>query len=223
MLEKIKQVKVSPMSISRAKGKLTIDGTPDEDAWKAADAVDLAYVFPQITPLKDKPVTAARLLWDDENLYVSYVVPDADLTGNPGIDANDNTFLYDCVELFVMPDLDLPAYWEINLTYKNEVVDRLIFKKPHGWFGLPLTEEGIAGMKTAVKKTDAGYAAEIAVPWRSLPGLKNGVKAGDRIWALVAWGDVNGKVDWGSMKYYSQVPTVAGFNSVWEFQEWRLK
>jgi hypothetical protein len=49
------------------------------------------------------------------------------------------------------------------------------------------------------------------------------VKAGDTVLGLVAWGDVNGKSDWSNLKYYSQVPSVAGFNSVWEFQEWRLK
>lgn len=224
MLEKVAQVKFEPIDIRRApaSARMVIDGELTKAEWRDAPEIPMRYVFPRIEPVKDRSVAIAKLLWDDQYLYASYTVPDPEPTGDPGLDVANNTFFYDCVELFVAPDLDNPAYWEVNLTHKNEVVDRLIFKKPHGWFGMALIEEDIAGMITAVKKTDAGYTAEIAVPWRSLPGLKKGVRSGDSIWGLVGWGDVDPAVE-GSLMYYSQVPSVAGFQSVWEFQEWRLK
>jgi hypothetical protein len=130
--------------------------------------------------------------------------------------------LYDCVELFLASNLDFPVYWELNLTAKDEMVDRLVMKKPHGWFGLAMPEEDMAGLRHAVRRTANGYTAELAIPWSNLPGMKR-VKAGDRLWGLAAWGDVNGQTDFANLKYYSEIPSVGGFNSVWEFQEWRLK
>lgn len=224
MLEKIDGVPAAkPYEIARRRKTITIDGTIGEKEWEGANAVRLDYAYPQVEPTKDN-VATCRLMWDDQNLYAAFDVPDAEVMGNEALDNDKNTFLYDCVELFLMSDPRFPVYWEINITPKKEVVDRLIMKKPHGWFGEADASENIEGLKVAATQhhNQGGYTVEIAIPWSQLPNMRHGPKTGDTLLGVMAWSDVNGKLDYGNQKYYSQVPTIGGFNSVWEFQEWKL-
>jgi hypothetical protein len=236
VVAKLEQVEAFPPNpiypIARRSGAVTIDGDIQAGEWKGAKPVDLHWQFSRDQPAAG-PVATCRMMWDDENLYAAFVVPDAEVIGNEALDNDKNTYLYDCVELFLMPEARFPAYWEINITPKKEVVDRLVMKKTRGWFGYAdLTEDiqGIkVGAKTGVKVStppDAaarpGYTLEVAIPWSQLPNMSHGPKTGDTIHGIMAWSDVNGKLDYANQKYFSQVPTVAGYQSVWEFQEMKL-
>lgn len=235
MLEKIDRLPESkPYEIVERRKAITIDGRIDPREWKGANVVPLAYVFPRTEPTTDS-VATCRLMWDRRNLYAAFDVPDAQIMGNEALDNEKNTFLYDCVELFLVPDPRFPAYWEVNITPKNEILDRLIMKKTRGWFGEPDPSEDIEGIQVATKLSPApsspdaahekqkpGYTIEIAIPWSQLPNMRHGPRVGDTLLGVMAWSDVNDKLDYGHQKYYSQVPTVAGFNSVWEFQVLKL-
>lgn len=61
----------------RATGPLSIDGKLDEASWKRATEVRLLDNSGNGLPMK--PVTTAKLLWDDEFLYVGFVAEDSDI------------------------------------------------------------------------------------------------------------------------------------------------
>lgn len=205
---------------------IVIDGTPDEPAWNAGHAVELRYQFPKFEPV-NTPVASARLLWDQTNLYAAFDVPDPDIVTNdkgPKVER----FLNDCVELFLLPDMRFPVYWELNVSATNGIVDRTIYKFPRAWNGHANFDEHLEGMKTATKRvTDkdgktTGYTVEIAIPWTQLPGMKRGPVAGDQMYGLMAYSDVRGKLDYANQKYFSEVPTVAGFQDIWSFRVWKF-
>ena len=205
---------------------IVIDGTPDEPAWKAGHAVELRYQFPRFERVAT-PVASSRLLWDETNLYAAFDVPDPDiLTNDKG--PKVERFLNDCVELFLLPETRFPVYWELNVSATNGIVDRTIYKFPRAWNGHANFDEHLEGMKTATKRTTdkdgktTGYTVEISIPWTQLPGMKRGPVAGDHMHGLMAYSDVRGKLDYANQKYFSEVPTVAGFQDIWSFRVWKF-
>src|SRR5688572_18239471 len=101
--------------ILRTPGPIRIDGKLDEAAWRQAAAVgDFNFNWWKEGP---KEQTVAKVLWDDENLYVGYYCHDkhisAEVTQRHGPVSKD-----DCVEVFISPNVDkLRNYYgfEINV------------------------------------------------------------------------------------------------------------
>lgn len=87
--------------VMRAESALTIDGKMDEPAWQKANPVELAFPWEEQTGEKQK--TTARLLWDDQNLYVFFDCEDKDVTAKM-TERDSQTYLDDCVEIFVNAD-----------------------------------------------------------------------------------------------------------------------
>ena len=88
-------------TILRAAGPITIDGVIDEPSWGAAASVG-DFHFPWWQE-GDKEQTQARLLWDDDNLYISFVADDRHISAiHKERDAPVSQD--DCVEAFIMPD-----------------------------------------------------------------------------------------------------------------------
>ena len=65
--------------VKRAESPIVVDGRLDDKAWAAANSAELTFPWESQTGAKQK--TVARLLWDDDNLYVSYDCEDADMRG----------------------------------------------------------------------------------------------------------------------------------------------
>ena len=87
--------------VHRAPTRITIDGKPDEKAWAAAPAVELIFPWEAQTGAKQK--TTARLLWDDDFLYVSYECADTDIVAQY-TERDDPTYKDDTVEIFINPE-----------------------------------------------------------------------------------------------------------------------
>ena len=66
-------------TIYRAGGPITIDGRLDEPAWFAAPSVG-PFRFAWWKAGK-KEQTVAKMLWDDEHLYVAFLCQDAHISG----------------------------------------------------------------------------------------------------------------------------------------------
>ena len=65
--------------VHRASGPMTIDGVLAESAWDRAEKA-----APFVRSLDGKPAAAAteaRLLWDDDHLYVAFLCEDANVSG----------------------------------------------------------------------------------------------------------------------------------------------
>jgi hypothetical protein len=158
----------------RAPEPITIDGQLDKSAWRAApwteDFVDIEG------DMRPKPGhrTRAKMLWDDEFLYVGAEMEEphlwGTLTDHDSIVYHDNDF-----EVFLNPTGDNHNYYELEINALGTVFD-LYLPKPyrdggpadHGWNVVGL-RKGIRldGTLNDPRDLDRGWSVELAFPWRA--------------------------------------------------------
>src|SRR5580700_1282162 len=96
-LPSVAQPPVPRYEVKRATSPIVIDGKVDDKAWAAANKVEL--IFPWDAQTGDKQKTTARLLWDDNYLYVSYECEDTDIVALR-TERDEPTYMDDAVEFF---------------------------------------------------------------------------------------------------------------------------
>lgn len=111
--EKGKKVKPMEYQVLRAESPVEINADWDKDVWKKVEPIDI-QLFMGEEPAH-KPMTQAKLLYDDENIYVIFRVEDqyvrAVNADNPKIVCQDS-----CVEFFFTPGTDLKkGYFNIEV------------------------------------------------------------------------------------------------------------
>lgn len=155
--------------INRADSPVTIDGRLDEPAWRnAAEFGDFA--FPWWTSGRQEQ-TVARMLWDDQFLYVAYQCDDAHVSAEQ-TEHDSKVYLDDCVELFTAPNSQRPNdYFNIEMNVNGAILDR---HHPNGP-GTPETpnwnSQGIQiattvnGTLNDDSDTDRGWVLEVAIPF----------------------------------------------------------
>ncbi|MDE2125141.1 MAG: carbohydrate-binding family 9-like protein [Armatimonadetes bacterium] len=153
----------------------SIDGNVHKPEWDAApwteDFVDIEGSAKPLPALR----TRAKLLWDDEYLYIAAELQEPDvwatLTQRDSVIFHDNDF-----EVFIDPDGDNHEYYELEINALNTVWDLLLIK-PYRDGGPPVTGWDIAGLKSAVQvqgtlnrpgDVDRGWSVELALPWHAL-------------------------------------------------------
>lgn len=175
----------------RTTEKMKIDGKLNEKVWQQAaqteSFVDISgFDFP-------KPVynTKARLLWDDEYLYISAVLEEpnivANLTQRDTIIYHDNDF-----EVFLDPTGDGQNYFEIENNARGVIFD-LMLDRAYRSGGNFHIQWDCPGLKLAVqhdgtlnkqKDTDRSWTVEMAIPHKAVTrNFANPLKAGN-IWRL---------------------------------------
>ena len=175
----------------RAAGPVEIDGRLDETAWAEAEWTE---VFGDIEG-ESKPAprfrTRAQMLWDDAYLYIGAYLEEphvwATLTARDSIIFQDNDF-----EVFIDPDGDTHAYYELEMNALNTVWD-LLLVKPYRDGGPAVHAWDIQGLKTGVQvmgtlndpsDRDKAWTVEIALPFAVLkeciPGKPERPAAGDQ-------------------------------------------
>ena len=111
--------------VHRAATRITIDGKPDEKAWEAATAVELIFPWEAQTGAKQK--TTARLLWDDDFLYVSYQCADTDIVAQY-TERDDPTYKDDTVEIFINPKpTQTGIYFGLEMNARAVLYDYLMY------------------------------------------------------------------------------------------------
>ncbi|MSU23064.1 MAG: hypothetical protein EXS32_04490 [Opitutus sp.] len=154
---------------------LTIDGQLDDPAWAAAPwTADFVDIEGDAKP-KPRFRTRAKLLWDDEFLYIAAELAEPHLWGtltkHDAVIFNDPDF-----EVFLDPDGDTHAYYEFELNALNTGWD-LLLPRPYQDGGKARDDWEIPGLKTAIHlrgtlnnpaDTDVGWTLEIAFPWKAL-------------------------------------------------------
>ncbi len=170
---------------------LDIDGALDETAW-----IRTRQTRPFVRPdgLRASPhiQTRARMLWDDEYLYVGVHTLDDDIW-NPHTERNAPLWEHDVVEIFIDPGADQKDYVEIQVSPSNVLFD--------AWFDehrRPSWEEAAErfniGIKSAVTAdgsvnerdddvTDRSWTVELAIPFAELPNRDGPPEEGET-WAL---------------------------------------
>lgn len=177
--------------VRQAGGEISVDGRLDEFDWATAPQID---AFTRI--LNDygriANPTRARMLWDDEALYVAYACRDADMWAL-FTEEDDPMWSEEVVEVFIDPDGDGLDYLELEVNPLNAVVDLHIGRIHPEW--VSDKDWDILGLETAVQTVgtvndstdvDGGWTVEIAIPWAAFaPTIAGGGKprVGDR-WRL---------------------------------------
>lgn len=152
--------------ISFTESAIRIDGQLDEGAWKSVSPVD-DFQFPWWTAGK-KEKTKAKLLWDDQYLYVSFVCEDAHIWAEH-TERDSPVYKDDCVEVFTSPNPDnLKDYFNIEMNVKGVSLD---YQHPDGpgskipWDPEIKIATSIVGTLNDDSDTDNLWTLEAAIPF----------------------------------------------------------
>ncbi len=170
-------------------GKIKIDGKINEKSWQNAEAitgfVDISGEgFPE-----PRFKTTAKMLWDDEYLYVAADLKDphvwADIKNHDEVVYYNNDF-----EIFIDPDGDAHNYFEIEVNAIGTLFE-LAIEKPYRattptfvqfqWDcpGLKVATK-VHGTLNNPKDTDEGWSVEFAIPRKAIAqSFDNYLKAGN--------------------------------------------
>lgn len=158
-------------TILRATAPIAIDGKLDEPDWMAAPTVG-DFVFPWWKDGAREP-TSARLLWDDDYLYLAFRCEDAHITARH-TERDGKIPLDDCVELMIAPDADHPrVYFNIEFNVLGGILDNF---RPNGpdqprapkWDADGVKIAGTyAGTLNDDRDVDRYWQVEVAIPWRN--------------------------------------------------------
>nr|MBC8477911.1 carbohydrate-binding family 9-like protein [bacterium] len=95
----------------RTAGVIQIDGLLEEHAWQSVTPTDLFVDIEGDRASTPRYETRARMLWDDEHLYISAELEEPDVWAT--LDYRDAIIYYDNdFELFIEPDGDTHHYYE---------------------------------------------------------------------------------------------------------------
>ena len=193
IMEKYEKYLVEPRTYVayRTEGALNIDGKLDESSWQKAKSTEAFEDISGKGFAAPKYETTAKMLWDDDYLYVGAILEEPNITAK--LTQRDTIIYYDNdFEVFIDPDSDGHNYFEIEVNANNVLFD-LMLDKPYrvsGDFFLqwdcPGIKSGIhiEGTKNNPNDTDKYWSVEMAIPRQALTlSFNNLLKAGN-IWRI---------------------------------------
>jgi len=158
--------------VLRTDAGIAIDGRLAETDWQKTPPIDF------ITPWNDTArdgaqSTVARLLWDDDNLYIIYECVDPYLDSE--VVAHDGpVYAEDAVEIFATPNPDdVGTYFGYEMNINSALLDYIAFGGGAEWtpnIFFPWQSEGVQiatsydGTLNDHVDTDRGWILEIAIP-----------------------------------------------------------
>jgi hypothetical protein len=121
--------------IYRAAGRIVVDGKLDEPAWEQApSAGDFHFNW---WKEGEKEQTVAKILWDDENLYVGYYCNDKHIAAEV-IERHGPVSLDDSVEIFLSPN---PAKIRNYYGFEMNVIGTMLNFIRADWYQGPFNSE----------------------------------------------------------------------------------
>lgn len=187
------QPPVPRYEVKRATSRIVIDGKPDEKAWESASPME--FIFPWDAQTGAKQKTTARLLWDDDNLYVAYDCEDADIVAHY-TERDDPTYLDDAVEIFINPKpSQTTVYFGLEMNARAVLYDYLMSDARYAFKRFNL--QGVK-LATSIRGTlnmrgddDKGWSLEVAIPWVNFEELAKRPVPGD-VWTA----NLNRGMEW---------------------------
>jgi hypothetical protein len=191
----------------RAHEPVVIDGKLDEPAWAFAGSTGaFVNVATGESPGAAELAATAKLVFDDQNLYIGFDVQDEDLRG--GFDPQQpdpHLWTRDCVEVMIDPDGDGDNldYYELQVGPQNLIFDSQFdaYNRPKGEPDGPYGhQEWASGVQSAVllrgtlddDVEDDGYVVEMAIPWSSFKKAKRTPPEATDIWRMNFYAVQNG-------------------------------
>lgn len=176
-------------TVHRANSEIKIDGRLNETAWQSTDAVG-DFHFPWWKAGR-KEQTVAKLLWNDEYLYVAFRCEDAHVWAEQ-TERDSPVYRDDCVEVFTAPNAAQPFnYFNIEMNVRGVFLDR---HHPHGPGKAEIPNWNAKGVKIAATvdgtlnddaDTDRSWVLEASIPFANFESVAQHAppKAGD-VWYL---------------------------------------
>jgi hypothetical protein len=159
--------------VHRAGGPIQIDGVLAESAWDRAERAG-----PLVRSLDGKRASAAteaRLLWDDEALYVAFLCEDPNVSGAFFGD-DEKLYTSNVVEIFLDASGDGSRYDEIEVAPTNALFDASFSGGPRQGMDLSWSSHArhavhVDGTLNDSRDVDRGWTVELAIPFASLTGM----------------------------------------------------
>jgi hypothetical protein len=166
--------------VQRLKTELSIDGRLDEPAWSKAERLGPFWHYDGEG--RGRYQTYARLLWDDQALYLAFEAPDTDVH-TPYSKRDDPIYESEAVEIFIDADGDGDEYIELQVA-PNGVQFDARFKggarqnMDQAWNHEYQAKVHIDGTLNDPSDKDRGWTAEWRIPYAGIPDLASAPKVG---------------------------------------------
>ncbi|MEE2902458.1 MAG: carbohydrate-binding family 9-like protein [Myxococcota bacterium] len=208
--------------IPRTTATISADGQLNEEDWKKAPVLTFSDSLGR--QVLHKYGTKLRLLYDANNLYVSFEAEDHDVSCVYQ-KRDDPIYNHEAVELFIMPHAQAPnigPYFELQASPKGVIFDAAFTGRRQG---MDVSYNAEQRVGTTVQGTlnqgndkDVGYISEWIVPFAKMKWAKHPPKPGDE-WRMNAFRiekyRENGKLK-GEYTAWSP-PNVGDFHNVFRF------
>ncbi len=158
---------------------IRVDGILDEPAWEKAKSIELNNLMWPDTYKKPISKTEARLLYDDNYLYVGFKAYDQDIY-SLYTERDSDTCLDDVLEVFFKTDPDKDPYYNFEINALGTVLDGFCGKRgADGGFrrwrlwnceGIKIAI-GLKGTLNNWEDKDEYWILEVAIPFAELPTL----------------------------------------------------
>jgi hypothetical protein len=169
--------------VHRVTSPISIDGLLAEPAW---DKAQVAGPFVRsMDGKRASAATEARLLWDDDNLYVAFQCEDTNVSSTFFKD-DEKLYTSNVVEIFLNPSGDSSRYDEIEVAPTNALFDASFTGGPRKGMDLAWSSHArhavhVDGTLNDPRDADRGWSVEIAIPFASMTGMdKPRPERGDR-------------------------------------------
>jgi hypothetical protein len=157
--------------VHRAAAPILIDGALLEAAWDRAERT--GRFVRSLDGKAAAAATEARLLWDDEALYVAFQCEDANVA-TPFTQDDQPLYTSNVVEIFLNPSGDLAHYAEIEVAPSNALFDASFTGRRAGmdlaWSSGTRHAVQVDGTLNDSRDVDRGWTVELAIPFARLPG-----------------------------------------------------
>jgi hypothetical protein len=160
--------------VKRAASPITVDGKLDEAGWaKASAPATLQFFWESQTGAKQK--TLAKILWDDQALYLGFEADDADINGQL-TERDSAVYRDDALEIFINPNPKQEVlYYGFEMNVRGALYDylnyteRTFFKRYDATnVKIVTTVRGTLNVRT---DTDEGWTLEASIPWQNFEEL----------------------------------------------------
>jgi hypothetical protein len=167
-----------PTHAEAVRGTIAVDGTLDDPAWADAPRHPLTRSLdgePVVLGARREgdpglPPTEVAFAWDDRNLYIGAVLPDADIRGT--FEAHDDELWNEeAFEMFVFGDAERTRYLELQLSPRGVTFDKRFTAHRVGeeaWTSTWTTAVQVDGTIERAKDRDTGWTLEAAIPWAEI-------------------------------------------------------
>lgn len=170
--------------------EIVIDGKLDEIDWDKTEVASLKH-FKNVKMASDQQETLFRMLWDTENLYVSFECKDQYITAREK-NRDGQPYFDDCAEIFLIPAPDsvkMHFGFELNLykasndfIYLNSIYQDkdAVLKSFDPDFEVEISYSGTINDNSDI---DEGWVMEMAIPLK----LFNGFNAATPVSEGMSW------------------------------------